>query len=633
MNLTIATTSVLGLLSEKIDIIAQAGFKGIELHQRDFICSNISIKTLKQQITSLGLTIEVLQPCSEIEGLPDGLKQAAFKNVTYQFELMQQLDINCLLVGASKHMETSENQVQQIEDLTLLAQMAAQYNVRIAYMASPWAKYVNNDLQAYDIVTAVNHPNFGLCLNSFFSLADGSMPAKLRDIDGSKIFYVQLSDAPKINGDIRFLKRQISLLPGQGELNLQGFVQMIARNGYQGAWAISRIRDNARTSAKIMVRDAYRSLVSLLDDVQNIDKNTKFKLPALPKRVYPLGFEFIEFAVDDDHYQPLSNMLQSLCFRKEKNHIKKAVELWRQGAVLMIINREKTGFVADYLKSNGASVCAMGIRVENANQTVERAKKLGAEIFNQQTYGVSIPAIKSDGGTIINFIDENSDLHKIWNIEFDYDKEFENHKKNSITAPACIRRIDHISLVMDYDDMQSWLLYYLATFQMHKAKIVDVADPFGTVKSQSIASPEGEVRINLNGASSAKTLAGAFLDERFEAGVQHIALASDDIFETSKWLLANDFPRLQISPHYYDALTASTALDEQTIQTMQAENILYSKSENGEFFQIYSTPFLGGFFFEIVERRVKYNGYGSSNAPIRLASMRKHYQESEVTNG
>lgn len=78
----------------------------------------------------------------------------------------------------------------------------------------------------------------------------------------------------------------------------------------------------------------------------------------------------------------------------------------------------------------------------------------------------------------------------------------------------------------------------------HGAVFVDVADPSGVVLSQALASPGGEVRLNLNGPSERRTFAGAFLADRFGAGVQHIAFLTDDIFETSAHLAAARFQRL-----------------------------------------------------------------------------------------
>ena len=53
-------------------------------------------------------------------------------------------------------------------------------------------------------------------------------------------------------------------------------------------------------------------------------------------------------------------------------------------------------------------------------------------------------------------------------------------------------------------------------------------------------------------------------------------------------------------------------------------NILYDRDEHGEYFQLYSPNFGEGFFFEIVERRDGYRGYGAPNAPFRIAAQKRH---------
>ena len=111
-----------------------------------------------------------------------------------------------------------------------------------------------------------------------------------------------------------------------------------------------------------------------------------------------------------------------------------------------------------------------------------------------------------------------------------------------------------------------------------------------------------------------------------DAGVQHIALATDNIFETSAILAEANFPRLEISPNFYTAIMSEFALDPELVDQMREGNILYSRRGDGEYFQIYSQPIFNGFFFEIVERRGGYAGYGAKNAPIRLAAQNEYQQ-------
>ncbi|NNC27278.1 3-keto-5-aminohexanoate cleavage protein, partial [Salinisphaera sp. USBA-960] len=54
--------------------------------------------------------------------------------------------------------------------------------------------------------------------------------------------------------------------------------------------------------------------------------------------------------------------------------------------------------------------------------------------------------------------------------------------------------------------------------------------------------------------------------------------------------------------------------------------ILYDRDENGEYFQLYSPTYGEGFFFEIVERRGGYKGYGAANAQFRIAAQKRHFR-------
>ena len=626
MTLSIATTSVPGDLKSKLEAIANAGFKSVELHEPDFTSFEGSTSEVRELTEELGLSISILQPFNDIEGLEGDMRKNAFARLARKFDLMEGLGTDLLLVGSSTHAQASGDREVIRKDLAEMAELAASRNMRIAYLALPWANHVNTELDALELVEAVDSPHLGLALNSFFSLADGSKPARLRDVPGERVFHVQLSDAPLLDFDIRHLKRHFGVLPGQGGLNLAGFVKVIAKNGYKGDWSLARVGELASSSiSKGFVKDGYRSLVNLLDEVSRTDPALVFDIPELPERVYASGFEFVEFAADDENGKVLTDMLSALCFRMERRHISKSVELWRQGAVNIVVNTEKEGFAHTAFVNHGPSVCDMGLRVKDAAKTVERATALGTPIFSQPvgTGELDIPAIRGVGANVVHFIDEKSDLHRVWDIEFD------PVAKTEATQPAGLRRIDHIAQTMKYEEMQSWLLYYISTFEMEKSSIVDVADPAGVVHSQVIESPEGEVRLNLNGAESRRTFAGSFLADRFGAGVQHIAFLSDDIFETSQHLAEAGFPRLEIPSNYYEDIQATFGLEDAFVEKLRAGNILYSRN-NGEYFQIYSQPIFNGFFFEIVQRSGGYQGYGARNAPVRLAAQMKHMRPAGV---
>ena len=625
-QLSIATTNVPGDLPQKLAQIAAAGFSGIELYEPDLTGFSGSAKDVGQLARSLGLEVNVLQPFHEFEGLSGAARSASFARLDHKLGVMKALGAKTLLIGTSTHSEASSDPEQIVGDFRELAFRVEKAGCRAALIALPWARHVTTELQALEIVQAVDSPAFGLALNSFFSLAGGEQAARLRDIPGERIFHAQLSDAPALDFDITRLKNHFSLLPGQGGLNLASFVRIVARAGYRGQWSIARVGAMAEGSREAHARDAYRSLVSLLDEVAMREPALERPLDGLPPRITPTGMEFIEFAADGADRNRLTSLLETMCFRKERQHRSKSVELWRQGAINIVINSDPDGFAAKARAEHGPCVCDMGLRVKDAEQTVARATALGAPAFSQPVGAgeLDIPAIKGVGGSVVHFIDEKSDLHRVWDIEFD------PVPKERSVQPAGLRRVDHVAQTMRYQEMQSWLTYYLSTFEMEKADVVDVADPSGVIFSQALASPEGDVRLNLNGAGEPRTFAGAFLAQGFGAGVQHLAFLSDDIFETSDLLAAAGFDRLAMPSNYYDDLRVRFGLPEEMIAKLKDGNILYDRDGRGEYFQIYSVPIWGGFFFEIVERRGGYQGYGARNAPIRLAAQMRHLKELET---
>jgi 4-hydroxyphenylpyruvate dioxygenase len=625
-RLSVATTNVPGDLAQKFEQIAAAGFTGIELCEPDLTGFAGSADEVGKLASVLGLTIEVLQPFHDFEGLSGNARKAAFARLDQKLDLMRSLGAQTLLIGTTSHPEAASDIAQVTEDFRELAARVDQAGCRAALIALPWARHITTELEALKIVQSVDSRSFGLALNSFFSLAGGEQSARLRDIPGDRIFHVQLSDAPALDFDITRLKSHFGLLPGQGGLNLASFVRMVARLGYQGPWSIARVGATAEGSREAHARDAFRSLVSLLDEVSAREPALERPLEDLPSRVTPTGVEFIEFAADGADRDRLTRLLETMCFRKERQHRSKAVELWRQGAINLVVNSETKGFAAEARAEHGACVCDMGLRVQDAEQTVARATALGAPSFSQPVGAgeLDIPAIKGVGGSVVHFIDEKSDLHRVWDIEFD------PVPKERAAQPAGLRRIDHVAQTMRYQEMQSWLTYYLTTFEMDKAPVVDVADPSGIILSQALASPEGEVRLNLNGAGERRTFAGAFLAQGFGAGVQHLAFLSDDIFETSDLLAAAGFERLLMPANYYDDLRVRFDLPDDLITKLMAGDILYDCDGRGEYFQIYSIPIWGGVFFEIVARKGGYQGYGARNAPIRLAAQMRHLKEFET---
>ncbi|SHH47642.1 4-hydroxyphenylpyruvate dioxygenase [Cognatiyoonia sediminum] len=626
MKLCMATSAVPGDLPRKLESIAEAGFDGVELSEPDLLKFSGKVEDVVRQADDLDLRINLLQPFWEFEGKVGAERAATMARLDQKLELTSALGAHTLLVCTSANTNHNFDRAKILKDFEHLACRAEQFGVRVAVLALPWAKHLFQETQVFEIVSELDNPNLGLALNSRFSLLNGSQAARLRDLPNEKVFHVQLSDASVVAQEPIHTKNQAGLLPGQGELNLESFVRVLARIGYDGPWSLGQVTEGSVLGAEGSAKDGFRAIVSLLDEVARTERSLQRPMKHLPARGYPSGFEFLEFAVDEESKQELTQTLSTMCFRRERRHVSKSVELWRQGAVNIVVNWENAGFAADAFETHGPTVCDMGLRVRDAKSVVARAKSLGAPEFEQPvgTGELAIPAIQGVGGNVVHFIDEKSDLHRVWDIEFD------PVSKAKAIAPAGLRRIDHVAQTMRYEEMQSWLTYYTTTFELEKAPVVDVADPSGVVLSQALSSPEGEVRLNLNGADEKRTFAGAFLADQFGAGVQHVAFVSDDIFETSDQLAETGFERLQMPENYYDDLEVRFSLDGELTKALRDGQMLYDRDEAGEYFQIYGAPIFKGFFFEIVERKGGYQGYGAPNAPIRLAAQLRYLQERQA---
>jgi len=613
MSLCISTSAVSGSLSEKLSAISRAGFKKIDLTDTDLASFDGDAHAINRLIDEHGLSVNALHAIENVEGYTHSMREQAFARFEKRIETVLALRGSTLVVNASADHSTSTDSENIIDDLSKMAELAEHHNIRIAYLAHPWANYVTTNERAHKLVTSTDSPNLGLAINSCLILADGTKAAKAHSYT-DKIIHVVLTDTQRqiTSFDDGF---RSSLLPGQGRLNIAALIRVLVSAGYKGEWSISGVRHAIPAGDPLhLARDAYRSLVNLLDEVQRTEPLAHFDVTDMPPRVNTTGFEFIEFAVDDETRPQLTSVLKSLGFSAERQHVSKAVELWRQGAVNILLNSESTGFARESFTHYGPGVCDMAIRVKDAIATVDRATALGTPEFSQAVAvgELNIPAIKGVGGNVVHFIDERSDLHLLWNIEF---KRNTHSLRNKTTG---IRRIDHVAQTTRYEQMQRFVLYYTTTFEMHKANVVDLADPAGMVRSQAIASPEGEVRLTLNGVIDDETLGGSFLENGVGAGVQHIAFATDNIFETSQLLDVAKFNRLRIPQNYYTTLQSEYGLEPDYVDRLKEHNILYCREESGEFFQIYSQTLFNGLFFEIVQRKDGYQGYGASNSTIRL---------------
>ena len=618
MKLSIATVSLSGGLEEKLQAIAAAGFKGVEIFENDLLSFNGTPEDVRDTVAGLGLHIVTFQPFRDFEGMPPEKRARTFARAERKLDVMAELGCDLLMVCSSVSPDSAGGIDRIAADLHELGEHAARRGMRIGYEALAWGRHINDYRDAWEAVRRAGHPAVGLVLDTFHTLSRHTDLKAMRSIPPDRIFLVQVADAPILDMDLLSWSRHFRNFPGQGDLPVLDFMEALQSTGYDGPLSLEIFNDQFRAgSARSVAVDGHRSLIYLADRLRARTGVAVEGIALLPPRSQCLGTEFIEFAIDEGEAKPFEVMLAGLGFAQAGEHKSKSVKRWMQGSINIVVNTEKESFAHSYNITHGIGVCAIGLKVADAAATLERARSLLDQPFRQAIGPgeLEIPAVRGLGGTLIYFTDVKSDLARVWDIEFDATSAAAQASGAGLTA------IDHISQSMHYEEMLTWLLFYTSLLDLDKTPEQDVLDPGGLVKSQVVQSADGALRLVLNASQSSRTLSSRFVTEAFGSGVQHIAFSTGDIFATVARLQASGVELLAIPENYYDDLEAKTDLSMEELDRLKAHNILYERDGTGEFFQVYTRTFEERFFFEIVERRGGYTGFGATNAQIRLTAQ------------
>jgi 4-hydroxyphenylpyruvate dioxygenase len=489
MKTSIATISVSGDLEEKLQAIAAAGFYGVEIFENDFLIYPGSPADVGRIARDLGLIITLYQPFRDFEGLPPAEKQRVFDRAERKFDVMQEMGVDMMLVCSNCSPAAIGGIDRAADDFAALGERAAQRKIRVGFEALAWGRYINDHRDAWEVVRRANHPNIGLILDSFHSLARGIPSDSIRAIPGNKVFIVQLADAPAIQLDVLQWSRHLRNMPGQGDLPVKDFVIAVAATGYDGPLSLEIFNDQFRGgSPKTIAADGQRSLLALMDEVKRGQPNINFSVPQLPPPITVKDVEFIEFATSGKEAPQLAVLFETMGFTRAGQHKSKAVTLYRQGDIRLVVNTEPTGLAHSSYVMHGTSAYAVGLKVDDAATTMLRARKLGAQPFEQQPGKdeVMLPGIRGVGGGVLYFLDDKPELADVWNEEF--------NKIDSTKPGVGLVRIDHVAQTMDYDEMLTWVLFYTSIFDVRKSSPVDIVDPGGLVRSQVIENLSGRGR-------------------------------------------------------------------------------------------------------------------------------------------
>jgi 4-hydroxyphenylpyruvate dioxygenase len=306
----------------------------------------------------------------------------------------------------------------------------------------------------------------------------------------------------------------------------------------------------------------------------------------------PTGFDFVELKAEDT--SEVEVLLQQFGFTPSGRHRTKPVSLWAAGNARVVLNEQQA-------RDEIPHVAAVGLQVPDAVATSRRAAELMAPVAYRRTYATeqTLGAAVAPDGT-----------EMYWVTEPAWVDEFENGLP---AAPTPVRGIDHVNLSQPWESFDDAVLFLASVFGLSADTPTEVPGPKGLVRSQSMRTSDDAVRLLLN-------VAPHVLDD---AGMpQHVAFACSDVIGLARAARARGAQLLSVPDNYYDYLIGRFGLDESTVAELRELHLLYDRDAGGEFVHFY-TRTVGTVFFEFVQRRGHYDGYGTDNAPVRLAAQRR----------
>ena len=437
-------------------------------------------------------------------------------------------------------------------------------------------------------------------------------PAAITQVDVDKVFHVQLADSPRLHLADRAWSLHHRAFPGQGALDVAGFVRDSSPGATPGPMALEVFNDvHQQEDPRYAAIGAMRAMHTFAEAVGVEEGRAdgirlfNVSLPAAPE---VQGYAFVEIAVDAVSEPVLTHALEALGFVHAAQHRSKPVQLWEQGTIRLLLNQAPHRAIDPAT----ASVCAVGVESSDPATFAARASSLFAPRLPRlrEPDESDLESVAAPDGTAVFFCDSGQ--------ENGWLDDFEPTGAPTATSGA-LTSIDHISLTESIEDFDQTALFYQGVLGLESAGSLDVTAPFGLVRTWSAGDPEGRLRISL---STAPLRRGDWAPA--VSSPQHIAFSTDDALACARELRRVNAPILAMPDNYYDDLASSTDLSEEFVEVMREHSILYDRDEHGEYLHFFTAILGSRLFFEVVQRIAGYASLGAAHSTaLRMAAHRR----------
>ncbi|PKF77967.1 4-hydroxyphenylpyruvate dioxygenase [Vibrio sp. vnigr-6D03] len=341
------------------------------------------------------------------------------------------------------------------------------------------------------------------------------------------------------------------------------------------------------------------------------------------------GFEFVEYtAANEKGINDLKSLFSSLGFAEIAKHRSKEAWLYRQGDINFIVNGQPNSQAEKFAEEHGPSVCGMAFRVQDAAKALAHALENGGEKYVTEIgpMELSIPGIYGIGESILYFVDRYG-TNEIYDVDFTFYEDADERLK---AKDVGLNVIDHLTHNVHQGNMDVWSGFYERIGNFREIRYFDIEGKLTGLVSRAMTAPCGKIRIPINESSDDKSQIEEFLKEYNGEGIQHIALTTDDIYETVKTLRDRGMDFMPTPDTYYEKIDQRVEGHGEDVNRLKELQVLIDGAplKDGILLQIFTQTVIGPVFFEIIQRKGN-EGFGEGNFKALFESI----EEDQIRRG
>ncbi len=328
------------------------------------------------------------------------------------------------------------------------------------------------------------------------------------------------------------------------------------------------------------------------------------------------GTDYVEFYVGNAkqvaHFYKTAFGFQSLAYAGPETGVKDRVSY--------VIRQEKLTFVlttalrtdndiADHVYKHGDGVKVLALKVDDATSAWQETTRRGGKSYLEpQTLTdkdgqVVVSGIHTYGETIHLFI-ERKDYQGV------FMPGFAAWKNDYQPAPTGLLYVDHCVGNVGWNQMNPWVKFYEEVMGFKNILTFDdkdISTEYSALMSKVMSTGNGYVKFPINEPAEGKKKSQVeeYLDFYNGEGVQHVAIATNNIIETVSDLQSRGVEFLRVPASYYsDVLDRVGTIDEE-LEPLSRLGILIDRDEEGYLLQIFTKPLQDRptLFFEIIQRK------------------------------